>query len=41
LTVEQRKAPNEQGKYLNPELYGKAKSAAIGYRPLRKPQVPK
>jgi hypothetical protein len=39
LRVEQAKAANEQGKYLNPELYGKAKSAGIGYRPLPKPQV--
>jgi hypothetical protein len=39
LTVEQPKAAVEQGKYLSPELYGKAKSAGIGYRPLPKPQV--
>ena len=32
LTVEQQKPQAEQGKYLNPELYGKAKSAGIGYR---------
>jgi hypothetical protein len=39
LRVEQPKAANEQGKYLNPELYGKGKSAGIGYRPLPKPLV--
>jgi hypothetical protein len=33
------KSGADTGKYLNPELYGKAKTAAIGYRPIPKAPV--
>lgn len=37
LKVEEDKAKNEQGKYLDPADYGKPKTAQIGYSPMPPP----